>query len=325
MILLLSEGQMSDYKGAALMLDALPRAKAMLADKGYDAGWFRDALAKRGIRCLYPLKNQPQESTDACLSDADFSLWLMDSQFRYKSRFAFSSLGERFVISPLLPNYNRADIAFDRGEGPYLFDAKGERYLDFGSGVAVSALGHAHPHLVAALQEQAGKLWHTSNLYRIPGQERLAQRLVDASFADRAFFANSGAEGVECAIKMARRFHYVSGAPERYRLITFEGAFHGRTLATIAAGGSPKYLEGFGPKVDGFDQVPYGDFDAVVRATGPETAGILVEPIQGEVGIHVPPAGFLKRLREFCDARGLLLVLDEVQTGIARHRPALRP
>jgi acetylornithine/N-succinyldiaminopimelate aminotransferase len=222
------------------------------------------------------------------------------------------------VNSPLLPNYNRADIAFDRGEGPYLFDQKGERYLDFGSGVAVSALGHAHPHLVAALQEQAAKLWHTSNLYRIPGQEKLARRLVDASFADRAFFCNSGAEGVECAIKMARRFHYVSGAPERYRLITFEGAFHGRTLATIAAGGSPKYLEGFGPKVDGFDQVPFGDFDAAVRAAGPETAGILVEPVQGEVGVRVPPAGFLKRLRELCDARGLLLVLDEVQTGIAR-------
>ena len=222
------------------------------------------------------------------------------------------------MTSPLLPNYNRADIAFERGEGPYLFDSTGERYLDFGSGVAVSALGHAHPHLVAALQGQAAKLWHTSNLYRIPGQEQLARRLVEASFADRAFFCNSGAEGVECAIKMARRFHYVSGAPERYRLITFEGAFHGRTLATIAAGGSSKYLEGFGPKVDGFDQVPYGDFDAVVRATGPETGGILVEPIQGEIGIRVPPAGFLKRLREFCDSRGLLLVLDEVQTGIAR-------
>jgi acetylornithine/N-succinyldiaminopimelate aminotransferase len=222
------------------------------------------------------------------------------------------------VNSPLLPNYNRADIAFDRGEGPYLFDQKGDRYLDFGSGVAVSALGHAHPHLVAALQEQAAKLWHTSNLYRIPGQEKLARRLVEASFADRAFFCNSGAEGVECAIKMARRFHYVSGAPERYRLITFEGAFHGRTLATIAAGGSPKYLEGFGPKVDGFDQVPYGNFDAVVAATGPETAGILVEPVQGEIGVRVPPAGFLKRLRDYCDSRGLLLVLDEVQTGVAR-------
>ena len=222
------------------------------------------------------------------------------------------------MISPLLPTYNRADIAFERGEGPYLYDEKGERYLDFGTGIAVSALGHAHPHLVSAIQSQAAKLWHTSNLYRISGQERLAKRLVDATFADTAFFANSGAEGVECAIKMARRYHYVTGAPERYRLITFEGAFHGRTLATIAAGGSAKYLEGFGPKVDGFDSVAYGDFDAVVRATGPQTAGILVEPIQGEVGIRVPPSGFLKRLREFCDARGLLLVFDEVQTGMGR-------
>jgi acetylornithine/N-succinyldiaminopimelate aminotransferase len=218
------------------------------------------------------------------------------------------------VISPVLPTYNRVDIAFERGEGPYLFDERGERYLDFGSGIAVSALGHAHPHLVAALREQAGKLWHTSNLYRVPGQERLARRLIEVSFADTVFFTNSGAE----AIKMARRYHYGVGAPERFRLITFEGAFHGRTLATIAAGGSPKYLEGFGPKVEGFDSVPLGDFDAVVRATGPETAGILIEPIQGEVGVRVPPPGFLKRLREFCDARGLLLVFDEVQTGMGR-------
>jgi len=222
------------------------------------------------------------------------------------------------VISPVLPTYNRVDIGFERGEGAYLFDEKGECYLDFGSGIAVSALGHAHPTMVEALRKQAGQLWHTSNLYRIPGQERLARRLVEATFADTVFFTNSGAEAVECAIKMARRFHHVSGAPERYRLITFEGAFHGRTLATIAAGGNPKYLEGFGPKVDGFDGVPLGDFDAVVRATGPETAGILVEPIQGEVGVRVPPPGFVKRLREYCDARGLLLVLDEVQTGMGR-------
>jgi acetylornithine/N-succinyldiaminopimelate aminotransferase len=222
------------------------------------------------------------------------------------------------LVSPVLPTYNRADIAFERGEGPYLFDEKGERYLDFGSGIAVSAFGHAHPYLVAALREQAGKLWHTSNLYRVPGQERLARRLIEASFADTVFFANSGAEAVECAIKMARRYHYAAGAPERFRLITFEGAFHGRTLATIAAGGSAKYLEGFGPKVEGFDQVALGDFEAVVRATGPETAGILIEPIQGEVGVRVPPPNFLRRLREFCDARGLLLVLDEVQTGIGR-------
>ena len=222
------------------------------------------------------------------------------------------------MIPPLLPTYNRADIAFTHGEGPYLFDEKERPYLDFGSGIAVSGLGHAHPHLVAALREQAGRLWHTSNLYRVPEQERLARRLIEVTFADTVFFANSGAEAVECAIKIARRFHYTAGAPERFRLITFEGAFHGRTLATIAAGGSAKYLEGFGPKVEGFDSVPLGDFDAVVRAAGAETAGILIEPIQAEVGIRVPPAGFLRKLREFCDARGLLLIFDEVQTGIAR-------
>ena len=222
------------------------------------------------------------------------------------------------MIPAILPTYARADVAFTRGEGAYLFDEKGRRYLDFGSGVAVTLLGHCHPHLVSALQRQAAELWHTSNLYRIAGQEKLAQQLVAATFADTMFFTNSGAEAVECSIKMARRFHYASGAPERFRLITFQGAFHGRTLATIAAGGSPKYLEGFGPPVDGFDQVPLGDFDAVVRATGPQTAGILIEPIQGEVGIRVPPQGFLKRLREFCDARGILLVLDEVQTGVGR-------
>jgi len=222
------------------------------------------------------------------------------------------------VISPLLPNYNRADIAFTRGEGPYLFDEKGERYLDFGTGLAVNGLGHAHPHLVEALREQAGKLWHTSNLYRAPGQEILAKRLVENSFADTAFFCNSGAEAVECAIKMARHHHFSAGHPERYRLITFEGAFHGRTLATIAAGGTPKYLEGFGPKVEGFDQVPVWDFDAVVRSFGPETAGVLVEPIQGEIGIRPPPRGFLKRLREFCDQKGILLVFDVVQTGVGR-------
>jgi acetylornithine/N-succinyldiaminopimelate aminotransferase len=218
-----------------------------------------------------------------------------------------------------MPTYNRADVAFVRGEGVYLFDEKGRRYLDFGAGIAVNALGHAHPRLVAALQEQAQKLWHTSNLYRVPGQESLARRLVELSFADTVFFTNSGAEAVECAIKMARKFHSASGAPERYRLVTFEGAFHGRTLATIAAGGSPKYLDGFGPRMDGFDQVPFGDFEAVKRVYDRETtAGILVEPIQGEVGVRVPPRGFLNLLREFCDARGLLLIFDEVQTGIGR-------
>ena len=222
------------------------------------------------------------------------------------------------MISPVMPTYNRADIAFVRGEGAYLFDEKGRRYLDFGAGIAVNSLGHVHPRLVAALREQSGLLWHTSNLYRVPGQEALARRLVELTFADTVFFTNSGAEAMECAIKMARKFHASNNAPERYRLITFEGAFHGRTLATIAAGGSPKYLDGFGPKVDGFDQVPFGDYEATVRAITPQTAGILIEPIQGEMGVRVPPQGFLKRLRELADAKGLLLILDEVQTGTGR-------
>ena len=222
------------------------------------------------------------------------------------------------MIPPVLPTYARADVAFTKGEGPYLFDDKNRRYLDFGSGIAVSALGHCHPYLVSALQDQAARLWHTSNLYRIPGQQKLAERLVAETFADTVFFTNSGAEAVECAIKIARRYHYASGAPERFRLITFQGAFHGRTLATIAAGGSPKYLEGFGPPVEGFNQVPVGDMGAVTKAAGPQTAGILIEPIQGEVGVRVPPPGFLRRLREFCDARGLLLIFDEVQTGVGR-------
>lgn len=222
------------------------------------------------------------------------------------------------MISPVLPTYKRADIAFTRGEGPYLFDEQGERYLDFGAGIAVNALGHTHPHLVAALRAQADKLWHSSNLYRIPEGERLAARLVEVTFADTVFFANSGAEAVECALKMARRYHYSNNATERWRFITFEGAFHGRTLAMIAAGNSPKYLEGFGPKVDGFDSVPFGDFEAVVAATSPATAGILIEPIQGEMGVRVAPDGFLKRLRQFCDQKGILLILDEVQTGMGR-------
>ena len=222
------------------------------------------------------------------------------------------------MISPVLPTYKRADVAFVRGDGPYLFDEQGERYLDFGAGIAVNALGHAHPHLVAALRAQAEKLWHTSNLYRVPEQERLAARLVEATFADTVFFANSGAEAVECALKMARKYHHSNNATERWRFITFEGAFHGRTLATIAAGNSPKYLEGFGPKVDGFDPVPFGDFDAVVAATSPATAGILIEPIQGEMGVRMPPEGFLKRLRQFCDQKGILLIFDEVQTGVGR-------
>jgi acetylornithine/N-succinyldiaminopimelate aminotransferase len=221
-------------------------------------------------------------------------------------------------MSAVLPTYNRADIAFERGQGASLFTAAGERYLDFGAGVAVTALGHAHPHLVAAITEQASKLWHTSNLYQIPGQQRLAERLCAASFADKAFFCNSGAEAMEGAIKVARKYQSHVGKPERYRIITFEGGFHGRTLATIAAGNQQKHLAGFGPKVDGFDQVPLGDLDAVKAAIGPETAAILIEPIQGEGGVRHATWPFLRALRKLADEAELLLVFDEVQTGMGR-------
>ena len=222
------------------------------------------------------------------------------------------------MFPSLLPTYNRADVAFVRGEGPYLFAEDGRRYLDFGAGIAVNAFGHAHPKLVAALTEQAGKLWHTSNLYRVPGQESLSKRLVENTFADTAFFTNSGAEACELAFKMARRYQYVGGHPERFRITTFEGAFHGRTLACIAAGGQQKYLEGFGPKVDGFDQVPPGDLKAVEAAIGRETAAIMIEPIQGEGGVRVLPPEFLRGLRKLCDEHGLLLIFDEIQTGVGR-------
>jgi acetylornithine/N-succinyldiaminopimelate aminotransferase len=222
------------------------------------------------------------------------------------------------VSSHLLPTYARADLAFERGEGAWLYTAEGDRYLDFTAGVAVNALGHSHPRLVEALTEQAHKVWHVSNLYRIPEGEMLADRLCAASFADTVFFQNSGAEALECAIKMARKYQYVSGRPERYRIITFEGAFHGRTLATIAATGNKKYLEGFGPPVDGFDQVPFADLDAVKRAIGEATAAILIEPIQGEGGVRVVPPTFMRALRQLCDQHGLLLIFDEVQTGIGR-------
>jgi len=222
------------------------------------------------------------------------------------------------LYSALAPTYARAPIAFERGEGAYLFDTDGRRYLDFAAGVAVVSLGHCHPHLVAALHKQAETLWHTSNLYRISGQERLATRLVESSFADQVFFCNSGAEAVECGLKMVRRYQDQVGRPHRYRVITFQGAFHGRTLATLAAGGQEKHLAGYDPRVDGFDQVPYGDVDAVRRAIGDETAAILVEAVQGEAGARVPPPGFLRALRKLCDEHGLLLFLDEVQTGIGR-------
>ena len=222
------------------------------------------------------------------------------------------------MTSHLLPAYARANLAFERGDGAWLIATDGERYLDFASGVAVNALGHAHPHLVKALGEQAQKLWHVSNLFRIPEGERLAERLCAATFADLVFFANSGAEALECAIKTARKYHAVGGQPERFRIITFEGAFHGRTLATLAAGGQQKYLEGFGPPLEGFDQVPFADLEAVKRKLGPETAAILIEPIQGEGGVRIASPQILKELRALCDQHGLLLVLDEVQTGIGR-------
>jgi acetylornithine/N-succinyldiaminopimelate aminotransferase len=222
------------------------------------------------------------------------------------------------VVSHLLPTYARVDLAFERGEGAWLFTADGERYLDFTSGVAVNALGHAHPRLVSALEDQARKVWHVSNLYRIPEGERLADRLCEATFADTVFFQNSGAEAIECSIKMARKYQSANGKPERFRIVTFEGAFHGRTLAALAATGNKKYLDGFGPPVDGFDQVPYGDLEAVKKAIGPQTGAILVEPIQGEGGVRVPPSAFLRGLRTLCDQHGLLLIFDEIQTGFAR-------
>ncbi|MBX5066457.1 aspartate aminotransferase family protein [Rhizobium lentis] len=220
--------------------------------------------------------------------------------------------------APLYDTYSRAPLRFERGEGVWLITEGGERYLDFGAGVAVTSVGHSHPHVVAALKEQADKVWHLSNIYEIPGQERLAKRLTDATFADKVFFTNSGAEALECAIKTARRYQYSKGHPERFHIITFEGAFHGRTLATIAAGGQEKYLEGFGPKAPGFDQVAFGDIEAVRAAITDATAGILIEPVQGEGGVRPATPDFMKALRQICDEKGLLLILDEVQTGVGR-------
>lgn len=220
--------------------------------------------------------------------------------------------------SALYETFARAPLSFERGEGCWLITSDGQRYLDFAGGIAVNSLGHGHPHLVAALTEQAARLWHVSNLYEIPGQRRLGERLVAATFADKVFFTNSGAEAIEAAIKTARRYHYANGNPERFRTITFEGAFHGRTLATIAAGGQQKYIEGFGPKADGFDQVPFDDIDAAEKAITPETAAILLEPVQGEGGVRTFPTESLKRLRTLCDKHGLLLIFDEVQCGVGR-------
>jgi acetylornithine/N-succinyldiaminopimelate aminotransferase len=222
------------------------------------------------------------------------------------------------MFPALMPTYARADLAFERGEGAWLITADGRRFLDFGAGIATSSLGHAHPALVAAIAEQAARVMHVSNLYRIPGAERLAQRLVDATFADSVFLCNSGAEANEGMVKMVRRAMAETGRGERYRMICFEGAFHGRTLAMLSATGNPKYLEGFGPPVDGFDHVPFGNMNAVRNAIGAHTAGILVEPIQGEGGVRAAPEFFLRDLRAACDEFGLFLALDEVQCGMGR-------
>ncbi len=222
------------------------------------------------------------------------------------------------MISPVLPTYNRADLAFVKGEGSWLVTQDGRRYLDLGAGIAVNALGHAHPALVETLTEQAQKLWHVSNVYRIPEQERLAEMLVDLTFADTVFFTNSGTETAELAIKMARKFHYENGQPERTGFVTLEGAFHGRSTGAIAAAGSEKMVKGFGPLMPGFTQIRWGDHDALRAAITDQTCAVIVEPIQGEGGIRALPDQCLKGLRDLCDSTGTLLVFDEVQCGVAR-------
>lgn len=225
---------------------------------------------------------------------------------------------ESVVIPAVMPTYNRVDIAFDRGEGAYLYAQDGRRFLDFGGGIAVTALGHCHPHLVETLQAQAARLWHTSNLYQIPGQKNFAERICANSFADTVFFCNSGAEACEAGIKLVRKFQYENGHPERYRIICVEGAFHGRTLATISAGGQEKMLKGFGPPVEGFDHVAFNNLNEMRAAITPETAGILVEPVLGEGGIKPVSLDYLRGLRAVADEFGLLLFIDEVQTGMGR-------
>jgi acetylornithine/N-succinyldiaminopimelate aminotransferase len=217
-----------------------------------------------------------------------------------------------------MPNYNRADLAFSHGVGAHLFDTAGRRFLDFGAGIAVSSLGHGHPALTAAIAAQAGRVMHVSNLYRVPGAEKLAARLVDATFGDSVLFCNSGAEANEGLVKAIRKTQSDAGHPEKYRIICFEGAFHGRTLAMISATGNAKYLAGFGPAVDGFDHVPFDNMNALRAAITPETAGILIEPVQGEGGVRPAPLRFLQEIRAVCDEFGILLGLDEVQIGYGR-------
>ncbi|SMF06897.1 acetylornithine/N-succinyldiaminopimelate aminotransferase [Tistlia consotensis] len=218
----------------------------------------------------------------------------------------------------MMNTYARADLAFERGEGSYLFGTDGRRYLDFTAGIAVTSCGHAHPHLVKALQDQAAKLWHTSNLFRIPAGERLAERLVAASFADKVFFCNSGVEAFEGAAKLARRYQNVTGSPQRWKIITVTGSFHGRSMAAISAAGNPKYLEGFGPRVPGYETVAFRNTNELRAAIDDETAAILVEPIQGEGGIRPAELDYLRELRTICDEFGLVLVFDEIQCGMGR-------
>jgi acetylornithine/N-succinyldiaminopimelate aminotransferase len=228
----------------------------------------------------------------------------------------------QIVIAPVMPTYARAPLQFERGEGSWLISAEGEKYLDFGAGIAVNCLGHAHPKLVEALETQARRVWHVSNLYEIPRQQELAEKLVAATFADTMFFCNSGAEAMELAIKMARKYWSASENEtdrKRHRIITFDGAFHGRTLATISsAQTNPKLVDGFGPLLPGFDVVPFGDHEAVKAAIGPETAAIMIEPVQGEGGIRPVPHQCLRGLRELCDEHGILLIFDEIQCGVGR-------
>jgi acetylornithine/N-succinyldiaminopimelate aminotransferase len=222
------------------------------------------------------------------------------------------------MISSVLPTYSRAPLSFVKGEGVWLTEADGRRFLDLGAGIAVNALGHAHPALVAALTEQAGALWHTSNLYQIPQQQALADRLVEHTFADTVFFTNSGTESCELAVKMARKYFYDKGQPDRVEIITFDGSFHGRSSAGIAAAGSEKMTKGFGPLLPGFVHLKFGDHDALTAAITDKTAAVLVEPVQGEGGIRPLPDACLKGLRDLCDEKGILMILDEVQCGMGR-------
>ena len=214
--------------------------------------------------------------------------------------------------------YSRAGLAFERGEGSWLYTAQGEAYLDCVAGIATTALGHANPKLIAALTEQAGKLWHVSNIFQIPGQEALAKRLTDATFADVVFFTNSGTEAIECALKAARKYHWANGAPERIDIIGFDGSFHGRSYAAVNASGNATYLEGFGPRLPGYLTAPFADWDALRALIGPTTAAVIIEPVQGEGGARALSDAQLRELRQICDEAGILLIYDEIQCGLGR-------